>query len=250
MHTIEKTYQSVRLLTAGLSLLVSLTLLATTALAGPQVEIINPTMNFGRVTQNKVVTTDFYVKSIGDEPLKITTLWSGCGCMELPLPDSIVQPGDSIQLRITFSTGQMMGLVVKRPTVQTSASEAVIKLSIVAEIMAKPEDGYPVVLLPDAVDVAQFGQKTRRFGTFSLTNKSSEDLRVIVVDSAFKSFEVKVPELVKAGQTIEGRLRVIDKMLEEDFQESVTFRFEGKESYYYTLPVVRTYRPLDRQSSQ
>ena len=105
MHTIEKTYQSVRLLTAGLSLLVGLTLLAATALAGPQVEIVNPTMNFGRVTQNKVVTTDFYVKSIGDEPLKITTLWSGCGCMELPLPDSIVQPGDSIQLRITFSTG-------------------------------------------------------------------------------------------------------------------------------------------------
>lgn len=245
MLTLEKTCRCVRRLIVGLPLLAGITVPAVTALAGPQAEIINPTMNFGRVTQGKVVTTDFFVKSIGNEPLKITTLWSGCGCTEIPLTDSIIKPGDSLQLRIKFSTGQMQGVVVKHPTVQTSASEEVIKLSIMAEVLIKPDDGYPVVLLPDVVDVAQFGQKTRRIGTFSLTNKSSEDLRLMVVDSALKSFKVKVPAVVKAGQTIEGKVRVIDKMREKDFEESVTFRLEGKESYYYTLPVVRTYRPMN-----
>ena len=226
-----------------LAVLVILT--AVSALAGPQLEIINPTTNFGKVPQSKVVTTDFFIKSVGDETLKITTLWSGCGCAEIPLTDSTIDPGDSLQLRITFSTGRQLGRTVKRPTVRTNASEEVIKLSIAAEVLPTLQDSYPVGMTPDVADISQYGEKTRRIGKFNLQNKSAEDLRVDVVDSALKSFEVKVPDTVRAGETIEGRLRVIDSMVDKDFQESVTFRLEGKETYYYTLPVVRRYRPLN-----
>lgn len=212
-------------------------------LAGPQLEVINPTINFGRVTQNKVVTSDVWVKSIGNETLKIITLFSGCGCTEIPLPDSTVEPGDSLRLPIRFSTERSVGLVSKRPTIQTNAANEVIALSILAEVLVDPSVAWPVVLNPDVAEVSQYGEKTRRMDRFWLKNQGNENLRVYVVDTAMKSFEVKVPGELKARETIEGKLRVIDKRVTEDFEESVTFRIEGKETYFYTLPVMRRYRP-------
>ena len=217
--------------------------LSTSAAAGPQVLIVNPTVNFGRVTQNKIVTTSCYVKSVGNVPLKVTMLWSGCGCTEIELTDSTIQPGDSLRLPIRFSTGRMQGPVVKTPEIQTSASNDLIKLSILADVIMKPEDASPVVMLPDIVDVSQYGEKTRRMDKFSFQNKSAQDLQIVVADSSYKSFEIKVPPVVRAGETVEGRLRVRDDRVTKDFEESVIFVFKGKSDYYYTLPVFRRYRP-------
>jgi len=211
--------------------------------AGPQLEVINPTINFGRVTQNKVITSDVWLRSTGDEPLKIITLFSGCGCTEIPLPDSTIDPGDSLRLPIRFSTDRSIGRLSKRPTIQTNASKEIVPLSIQAEVLVDPSQAWPVVLTPDVADVSQFGEKTRRMDRFWLKNQSNENLRVYVVDTALKSFEVKVPTELKARETIEGKLRVVDQRITEDFEESVTFRIEGKETYFYTLPVYRRYRP-------
>jgi hypothetical protein len=211
--------------------------------AGPRLEVINPTINFGRVTQNKVVTSDSWIRSVGDEPIKIVTLFSGCGCTEIPLPDSTIKPGDSLRLPIRFSTDNSMGRVSKRPTIRTNAGKEVIALSILAEVLVDPSQAWPVVLTPDVADVSQYGEKTRRLDRFWLKNQSNENLRVYVVDTALKSFEVKVPGELKAFETIEGKLRVVDKRITDDFEESVTFRIEGKETYFYTLPVYRRYRP-------
>ena len=205
-------FQAIRVLLFGVLLLGGVRVSA-----GSQVEIINSTINFGYVTQNKLVTTDFWIKSTGDDTLKITTLWSGCGCTEIPLADSSIAPGDSIPLRIIFSSGRFQGLVHKRPTVRTNASDAVIKLSIMAEVTLNSDETWPAVLRPEILDVSQYGEKTRRQGRFHLENRSDEDLRVIVVDSALKSFEIRIPGEVKAGETIEGRIRVREEAVTADF---------------------------------
>ena len=230
-------------MTTRLLLLGLITVGGAQVVAEPQLEIINPTVNFGRVTQNKIVTTDFWIKSTGDDTLRITTLWSGCGCAEIPLTDSSIAPGDSIPLRIIFSTGRYQGLVAKRPTVRTNASDEVIKLSILAEVILNSDEAWPAVLRPDILDVSQYGEKTRRQGRFHLENRSDEDLRVIVVDSVLKSFEIKIPDVVKAGETIEGRIRVREDMVTSDFTESVTLKISGRESHFYTLPIMRRYHP-------
>lgn len=221
--------------------LVVLLLLTTAAWAGPQFEIVNPTMVFGKVSQNKTLTTDFWIKSIGDEELKINVLWGGCGCTDIPLSDSTLDPGDSLQCRVTFSTGRFQGLTTKRPAVGTNASESITRLSIVADVVVDVESQWPAVLRPELLDVSQFGEKTRRIGKFHLENRSDEDLKVFVSDSAMKSFEVRIDDKVKAGETIEGRIRVRDEALESNFNESVTLRLEGKEEYWYTLPIERKY---------
>ncbi len=212
-------------------------------LAGPDVEIINTTINFGRVTQHKTLTTDFWIKSIGDDTLRIKLVWPGCACTQIPLEDSTIAPGDSIPLRIIFSSGRFQGLVSKKPKVRTNASDDVIKLSLMAEVVLEGQDTWPVVLRPDLLDVSQYGEKTRRQGRFHLENRGDEDLKVTVIDTALKCFEIKVPDKIKAGETIEGKVRVRDDNVATDFDESVTFRLDGRETHYYTLPIRRRFRP-------
>ena len=236
--------RSPRIFRVFLGVALAATLLSSPVPAVQQVEIVNSTINFGRVTQSKIITSSFFVKSTGNEPVKVTMLWSGCGCTEVALTDSIIAPGDSLRIPIRFSTGRMQGPVVKKPEIQTSASKSdLIFISLMAEVMMKPEDGDPVVMLPDVVDVSQFSEKVRRIDKFTLQNKSNEDLRVILADSALRSFEIKVDSVIPAGQTIEGKLRVKDDKIATDFEESVTFMFKGKDEYFYTLPVYRRYRP-------
>jgi hypothetical protein len=219
-------------------------MLAGSALAEPEVELTNTTINFGRVTQDKTLTSDFWVKSVGDDTLRITLLWSGCGCTEIPLPDSTIAPGDSLALRIIFSTGKFQGLVTKKPELRTNAdADVLIKLSVMAEVVIDGQDTWPVVLRPEGLDVSQYSEKVRRRGRFHLENRSDEDLKVSVVDTVLKAFEVKLPDKLKAGETIEGKVRVRDEALETDFNESVTIRLEGKDTHYYTLPIRRRYRP-------
>ena len=222
-----------------------LAVMTASVLAGPAVEYRNTTANFGRVTQSKILTTDFWVKSTGDEPLVIEEIWPGCGCTEINLPDSSIAPGDSLSLRITFNTGHFRGLISKNPQIRTNASPEKVKLSIVAEVDPAANESWPISLRPDGLDVSQYGTKTRRMGKFHIENRSDEDFRVSVVDTALKAFEIRLPDDLKAGETIEGKVRVRDDRLESDFDESVTFMIEGKETYYYTLPVRRRYRPIE-----
>ncbi len=58
-----------------------------------------------------------------------------------------------------------------------------------------------------------------------------------------KSFELKLPDRVAAGQTVTGMIRVRENRVAVDFEESFTFMALGAEKTTYTLPVQRLYRP-------
>jgi len=209
----------------------------------PPVEIIGATVNFGQVTQDKVVVHDFFIKASGGQQVKITTLFSGCGCAEIPLGDSVVPAGDSLPLRIEFSTGKYLGEVKKRPTIRTDLTgDLPLKMDILAEVLPIGDSAWPLVLQPELVDVSQFGNTERRRASFLMINRSDQDLRVTAIDTALLAFQVKVPDQIKAGETVEGRIRVREDKTQVNFTESVTFQLDGRERYFVTLPVQRFYR--------
>jgi len=217
---------------------------APSADAAGAVEILGATVNFGQVTQHQTLVHDFWIKSVGDQPIKITLIWPGCGCTQIPLEDSTIAPGDSMPLRIIFNTSSFIGLTEKRPTVKTDVTgRTPLKLVILADVLVDGDSAWPVVVQPDLLDVSQYGTKERRRGSFHLVNRSNEDLAVTAMDTTLLAFQVNVPELLKAGETIEGRVRVREDKVLNDFDESVIFRLEGKQTYYVTLPVLRRYRP-------
>jgi hypothetical protein len=224
----------------GLLLLVGL-LAASAAWAGPAIETPNAEFNFGKVAQRAVVSHIFWIKSVGDDTLRITKVLPGCGCTEAPLEDSVLAPGDSTRLRIFFSTKSFVGYVTKRPSILTNAGGQTF-FKIYAQLLPQPEKATPLVLVPSVLDVSQFTEIPRRKGKFLIKNVSDRDYTIKPIDWARDYFDIDLPEKVKAGETVQGTVEVHEDKIPEEFTHSLTFQIDDNEGTYYSLPVQRSYR--------
>lgn len=215
----------------------------TPALAGPEVEITHPQFKFGKVSQQVTVFHTFWIKSTGDDTLRIESVDPGCGCTKAPLEKDVLAPGDSTRLSIQFSTNRYKGNVNKRPNITTNASEEKLFMQIFCEPQSDPKATMPLVIDPfKGIDVSQFTATPRRRATFKITNKGSLDLKLIVVELSSDQYEVELPAMVKAGETVEGRIIVKEDAVESSFESSFTFDASDAWQTRYTIPVTRIYR--------
>jgi len=226
----------------GLGLILVLT---SAALAGPAVEITNDSFDFGQTMQHAKVNRVFWVKSVGDETLRINTVNPGCGCTKAPLADSVLAPGDSTALEIIFSTKSYRGPITKRPYILTNASEEKVYLKISAILLPDETPMEPISLIPARLDVSQFSEKPRRVASFLIENHSDRDYKIKLVDGEGKLFEIKLPGKVKAGESVKGRIRVLEGAIQTEFEQSLTFEINDDKQSRFTLPIKRTYRILN-----
>lgn len=222
---------------------------AVAASAGPAIKIANDSFDFGQTIQHAKVIHTFWIKSVGDEALRITKINPGCGCTKAPLRDSVLAPGDSTALDIIFSTRSFLGKVDKRPYLITNASDEKVYLSISAQLFPEGEKTSPLIISPIVVDVSQFTEKTRQVASFLIENPTDRNFDLKLVDGEGRSFEIKLPDKVKAGESVTGKVRVVDDAVESEFEESITIEINDNERTRFTLPVRRTYRILERDSN-
>lgn len=211
--------------------------------AAPEIEFNEGEYVFGKVVQRSKIVHDFWVKSVGDEPLRITKIVPGCGCTQVPLKDSVIAPGDSTKLTLYFETRNYRGNVTKRPYFLTNASNSKNYIRIYSEVLVKPELDTPLVISPYKVDVSQFTEKSRRRARFSITNKSKRSFAISVVDPGHGNFKLKMPEKVGAGETVEGTIIVHKEKVPTSFEDSITFYIDDDLSTRYTIAVRRLYQP-------
>ncbi len=217
------------------------------AYAKPAVEIVNPFFDFGKVCQHAVVAHTFWIKSTGDDTLKILKVVPGCGCTKAPLEDSVIAPGDSTSIEIFFSTRSFRGIVSKRPYIETNAGEEKVYLKIRAELLPEPDTAKPLTLSPYDLDVSQFTSKPRRKAKFLIQNKSERDYKLTLIDWPKKYFDVELPKKVKAGETVEGMVIVHKDAVDKEFKQSLTFELDDENHTRYTLPVSRVVRIKDKK---
>ena len=216
-----------------------LSLLSITAFAGPDIYVGEDSFDFGKSVQKAVLTHDFWIKSAGDDTLRVTEIVPGCGCTESWLTDSTIAPGDSANLHIIFSTGRFRGHVNKRPYLMTNVSGEKVYLKISAELEIEPEKSLPIALSPPVVDVSQFDERPRRRARFFIENRTDNNLKISVVDSSFKSFEVEIPNEVKAGESVAGLVTVFKDAVGTTFEESITIELNDPGTSRYSIPVKR-----------
>jgi len=230
----------------GAAFCVLLFICVTTSHAGPAVEIPDPLFDFGKVCQGAKVAHTFWIKSVGDDTLRITKVVSGCGCTKAPIEDSVIAPGDSTALEIFFSTKSFRGMVSKRPYLETNAGGEKVYVKIQAELLPEPDTVMPLSLSPYNLDVSQFTQRPRRKAKFLIQNKSDQDYEITLIDWSKKHFDVKLPQKIKAGETVDGIVIVHENAIETEFEQSLTFEINDETHSRYTLPVKRMYRIKDR----
>ncbi len=210
--------------------------------AGPKILIPDATFNFGKVPQHVKISKTYWVKSVGDDTLRILTLIPGCGCTQIPLEDSVLAPGDSCSFEVQFSTLAYRGFITKKPYLTTNAGPENVYVEFNAEVIVDSSLFQPVRLNPYKLDVSQFTVEPRRKASSWIFNLSDQDLALTMVDAGSKNFVTELPKMVKSHDSAQVSVMVNENALTKDFEQSITFRVSDETNSLFTLPVQRMYR--------
>ncbi len=84
---------------------------ATQDNAGPQPRILvsEEEWDFGKVTRGEKPTHVFIVKNGGAEDLIIDSLKESCACLEVSISTTLIQPGESAELKVSYDTTDYAG---------------------------------------------------------------------------------------------------------------------------------------------
>ena len=85
-----------------------------------RLEISQKVWDFGFIPRGAKVTHSFLLKNVGNDTLKITNVRKSCGCTAAPLRKSVLVPGDTTILEVTFSSGSYQGPVSKAVYVESN----------------------------------------------------------------------------------------------------------------------------------
>lgn len=226
-----------------LSILILTGLLAGPALAGPQLEISQDSFDFGYVPQHARVSRLFWLKSAGDQTLKIVQVDPGCSCTQTPLEKRTLPVGDSTALRLIFRTQYYRQPVMKHPKIYTNGQPATMELTFTAVVTDRPDSTYPVIVKPYKLDLSQLNERPVTEADFEIVNRSDQQLYITTFPDFDPMFSVWLPSEIGPGKTGHGHLKLSKEAIDRSFEASFTFEaFEVKseKKTRFTVPVKRT----------
>lgn len=218
------------------------------ALAESKMLVEDTTFDFGISPQQSKLSRIFWLKSVGDDTLKIFRVLPGCGCTQMPLDKYDIAPGDSAKLEIIFNSGKYTGKVIKRPQIQMTDHFLPQLLIIESYILADNREAFPVRISPGKLDISQNNKREVSQAKFRIENVSDKELQIETLETSSGYLLVSLPDKIGAGETIELIMKIDLESIKRSFAKSLTFAVTptgGGERTIFTLPVTRTYRVFE-----
>lgn len=94
------------LLILVLALVLAAVFLFAHRLTGPKIQAETLEYNFGDIPRQKVEKT-LWIKNIGSAPLEIRRVSTSCGCTKAAIDKTMIEPGQTANLTITFDPTEM-----------------------------------------------------------------------------------------------------------------------------------------------
>jgi len=210
-----------------------------TAIAAPKMEITEDEFAFGIAPQHARVSHVFWIKSTGDDTLKITKVEPGCGCTKAPLDKTVLAPGDSTRLEVIFSTRNYNGKVTKAPKIHTNASEKRSMVRIYSTVIPKPDTTTPIVIMPYKLNVSKRFMKAGDKISFAIKNVSDKSLGMKIIDQPDGYWGLNIPDKIEAGQTIQIAMTANDAAVASHYTKSFTIELDDEAGTRFSVPVKR-----------
>lgn len=198
--------------------------------------------DFGKVPQDSKVAHAFWLVADGSEEVRIINVKPGCGCTQAPLEKEYLKPGDSTRLDIIFSTGRYLGIVSKRPTFEIEGDSEPYGVTIISNVISRPDSTYPVIFRPHKLDISQYGEQVRDRAKLTITNVSGNELAIKLIDSLPGYGRLILPRKIGAGEIIDVELILDPAVLGVSFEKSFTIQFGDDTTGLFTVPVRRFLR--------
>ena len=168
-----------------LTLLANLVLVAT-ACAAPELAVEQGSFNFGTIPQGKTVQHNFIVKNNGDAPLQIKHLSAACGCTAAKPSSSLVPPGRSAEIQVTFDSANFSGNVEKTVTMTTNAGKVP---SYTFKLDGNIVEGLRVT--PRQLNLGSIGVTVAKQATLTVTNFGVNSVKLLSVNVSSASLQIK-----------------------------------------------------------
>lgn len=109
------------------------------------IEILDPTYDFGTITQGDKASTTYRIKNTGTMPLKISKAKGSCGCTVPVWPKEAIAPGEIANIDVVFNSRGKKGKQNKRITITANTDPAQNYMTITGtvEMPAKQEAPKP-----------------------------------------------------------------------------------------------------------
>lgn len=226
-----------------------LALFPVICLAQPQIELKPDTVIFGNIPQKSNVYHTIMAYSVGTDTLRIRKIETFHECISIAYNKAILPPGDSTEIKVTFRSLMHEGYNIRYPKVFTNVPNHLkgeFGLTIIPQVIKRPETLFPVHVRPIRLIASQFGDSGSTEFKYTIINKSDEyaPLRLIYYDSTYYTLEI--PTYIPPNDSVDGFIRLNELGFDNEFESSFTFEFINEESEpeNYTVPIRRRiFRP-------
>jgi uncharacterized cupredoxin-like copper-binding protein len=175
--------------------------LAATACAAPELAVEQGTFNFGTIPQGKAVQHNFIIRNSGDALLQIKQLNASCGCTAAKPSSSLIPPGRSAEIQVTFDSTNFAGNVQKSVTMTTNAGKM---------------PSYTLKLEGNIVEALQVSPRQLSLGplvgpkqaSITVTNSGGSIVKLLAVKVSSSSLQIKAH--IKKGELKPGETGTIE----------------------------------------
>ncbi len=164
----------------------------TMAWAAPEVIVDQGNFNFGSVAQGRKVQHTFKIKNGGDAPLQIKKLEASCGCTAVKPSTTVVPPGKSATIEVTFDSTSFSGKVVKTVTLTSNAGKSP---SYTFSMEGTVTEELQVV--PRQLSLGPVSSSFATKGVLKVTNNGTGKVKLLAVNVTSSSLQIK-PVIRKA----------------------------------------------------
>lgn len=162
----------------------------------PKIFSSEQTFNFNDISQNKILTHNFYIKNIGSKKLIIRDIKSSCECTVIKPVEKNIDPGDSLKVTAEFNTINKIGY--QRHHVYIISNDPVYpeyRLTLEGNVILTKdeEESLPKIKIPYTVyDFGNVKQGEILSHKIEIKNIGKELLRIKKVKTGCRSIKLSI----------------------------------------------------------
>ncbi|MBT3878348.1 MAG: DUF1573 domain-containing protein [Candidatus Scalindua sp.] len=167
-----------------------------TSIQHPTIFFNNPDFDFGQIYKDQKVEHIYTFENRGKDTLKIKKVRTSCGCTAAILTADTILPGETGEIKATFSSGSASGNIKKSITVSSNDPDTPkYRLTIFGEIIKD------LIIKPEHIDFGSVSTGEKISKTVSIKSQTEPDFKIKKITPSKPFIDAKIVA-VKNGEYI------------------------------------------------
>jgi hypothetical protein len=173
-----------------------------TSIQHPTIFFENPDFNFGQIYKGQKVEHIYTFENRGKDTLTIKKVKSSCGCTAVILTNNTILPGETGEIRATFSSGSLTGNINKSITVASNDPDTPkYRLTISGEIIKD------LIIKPEHIDFGSVSVGEKSSKTISVKSQTEPDFKIKKITSSKPFMDATIVGKKNGGYIIKIALK-------------------------------------------